>query len=105
MKESQVENLLKLYTEKAGGKSYKWVSPGCRGVPDRILIFPHGGVYFVELKAPTGTLSDIQKARIAEIERLGSKVWVVSNLDELSQFFQDIGLEEISKEIDCAYGL
>lgn len=105
MKESKLESLLKMYVEKAGGKAYKWVSPGCRGVPDRMLIFPYGVVCFVELKAPTGALSGIQKARFAEIERLGRKVWVVSNVDELSQFFQDIGKEEISKELDCRYDL
>jgi hypothetical protein len=30
------------------------VSPGCRGVPDRIAIFPFNRVYFVELKKKGG---------------------------------------------------
>lgn len=31
---------------------YKWTSPANRGVPDRILIGPHGKVGFLELKRP-----------------------------------------------------
>lgn len=29
---------------------FKWVAPGTRGVPDRIIIMPEGKTYFVEMK-------------------------------------------------------
>lgn len=32
----------------------KFVSPGIRGVPDRVLLLPHGFTVFVEVKKPGG---------------------------------------------------
>lgn len=52
MRESEIERYLKKQVETNGGKCWKWVSPGRRGVPDRIVIMPGGVVAFVELKAP-----------------------------------------------------
>lgn len=43
-----------------GGQAYKFVSPGCAGVPDRIAIFPFNRVYFVELKKKTGRIRSLQ---------------------------------------------
>lgn len=55
MKESDIESYLRKKVEANGGKCWKWVSPGRRGVPDRIVIMPGGVVAFVELKAPGKT--------------------------------------------------
>ena len=55
MRESDVERYLRKQVEANGGKCWKWVSPGRRGVPDRIVIMPGGVVAFVELKAPGKT--------------------------------------------------
>ena len=55
MKESDIESYLRKRVEANGGKCWKWVSPGRRGVPDRIVIMPGGVVAFVELKAPGKT--------------------------------------------------
>lgn len=55
MKESSVERRLRKRVEAAGGKCWKWVSPGRRGVPDRIVLLPGGVVAFVETKAPGET--------------------------------------------------
>lgn len=52
MQESMIERRLKQKVEAAGGKCWKWVSPGRSGVPDRIVIMPYGVVAFVETKAP-----------------------------------------------------
>lgn len=52
MRESEIERYLKKQVEANGGKCWKWVSPGRRGVPDRIVLMPGGVVAFVELKAP-----------------------------------------------------
>mgnify|MGYP001603998362 CR=1 FL=1 len=52
MRESGIEKRLKKEIEKIGGKALKFVSPGVIGVPDRIVLLPHGKIIFVELKAP-----------------------------------------------------
>lgn len=61
MRESMVERHLRERIEKAGGKCWKWVSPGRRGVPDRIVIMPNGVIAFVETKAPGKTEEKLQK--------------------------------------------
>ena len=50
--EKQVERYLCRRVRRIGGRAYKWTSPGCRGVPDRLVFFPGGGIVPVELKAP-----------------------------------------------------
>lgn len=58
-KESKLEEELRLYIKSLGGLCLKWVSPGFTGVPDRIILL-RGNIWFVELKAPNGRLSDRQ---------------------------------------------
>lgn len=52
MLEKEIEAHLVKRMKGIGGECYKWSSPGNRGVPDRICIFPNGVVVFVELKRP-----------------------------------------------------
>lgn len=105
MREAEIEKLLSVCVEAAGGKTYKWISPGCTGVPDRIVLLPRGQIEMIELKKPGAKPDPRQEIVHATLRELGAKVWVISTLDELSQFFQDIGQEEISKELDCRYDL
>lgn len=105
MREAELEKLLKEYVEEAGGKSYKWVSPGHSGVPDRIVFLPYGQIEFVELKRPGEKPDPRQELVHGTIRDLGANVWVISSLEELSEFFQEIGFWEISMEIDCRYDL
>lgn len=75
MRESEIERYLKKQVEANGGKCWKWVSPGRRGVPDRIVIMPGGVVAFVELKAP-GKTERPDQVRVQKILRdLGCLVY------------------------------
>ena len=105
MRERDIEKILVAEVKKLGGWAYKWVSPGNAGVPDRIVIFPGQTPVFVELKAEGGTLTALQEAQIARLEALGQMVRVVRGMDGLSQFFQDMGYEDVSKALDCRYDL
>ncbi|CAC9041432.1 VRR-NUC domain-containing protein [Staphylococcus aureus] len=49
MKESTLEKYLVKEITKLNGLCLKWVAPGTRGVPDRIIIMPEGKTYFVEM--------------------------------------------------------
>ncbi len=69
MKESKFEAQFGKMVKRLGGLSYKWVSPGNAGVPDRIVFFPPGtrihetlveGIWFVELKSTKGRLTPRQ---------------------------------------------
>ena len=73
--ENTPEAYLRDRVKALGGRSYKWVSPGCSGVPDRIVILPGGRAVFVELKSEGETSTKLQKKRQAELENLGCTVY------------------------------
>lgn len=73
--EKITEAYLRDKVKALGGRSYKWVSPGCAGVPDRIVILPGGRVFFVELKSEGKTSTAQQKKRQAELRALGCTVY------------------------------
>jgi hypothetical protein len=73
--EKDTERFLAGMVKSLGGRSYKWVSPGCTGVPDRIVILPGGRAVFVELKSEGKTSTDQQKKRQAELRALGCTVY------------------------------
>ena len=77
MKESEIEEKLVKGIKGLGGIAYKFVSPGNIGVPDRLIILPGGKIFFIELKAEKGRLSQIQKYQIKRIRSLGAEVLVV----------------------------
>lgn len=105
MKERDIEKILANEVKKLGGRTYKWVSPGNDGVPDRIVVFPDRQPVFVELKSETGKLSALQEVQVRRLRDLGQDVRVLKGIDGVSQFFQDTGYEDVSKALDCKYRL
>ena len=73
MTESELEKILVEEVRKAGGRAYKWVSPGNIGVPDRIVFFPGGKVYYVELKTERGSEGYGRPDRLLPDDRPGDK--------------------------------
>ncbi len=51
-RENLIEKHLVAEVKKAGGVAFKFVSPGRRSVPDRIVLLPGGRIIFVECKSP-----------------------------------------------------
>lgn len=86
MRERDIEDRLRDGIKKLGGLCYKFVSPGNRGVPDRIVLLPGGAVYFVELKTEVGRLSKIQHVQLKRMERLGVQIAVLYGLSEVDAF-------------------
>ncbi|MEB2279683.1 VRR-NUC domain-containing protein [Lysinibacillus xylanilyticus] len=79
MRESQIEKYLKSEIEKLGGLCYKFVSPGNKGVPDRLIILPNGQVIFAELKNEAGRLSPIQERTIKTLKDLKCRVFCLNS--------------------------
>ena len=52
MREKIIEQKLVTAVKKHGGICPKFTSPGFDGMPDRLLLLPHGRFAFVEVKAP-----------------------------------------------------
>ena len=70
--EKSIESVLRKAVEAEGGLCLKWVCPGHRGVPDRMLLFPGGIIAFVELKRPgakvkAGGLQEWWRQRLVEL--------------------------------------
>lgn len=105
MREKEIEKILVAEVKKLGGRAYKWVSPGNDGVPDRIVIFPNQRPIFVELKTDTGRLTELQEVQIRRLQELGQPVEVVRGISGLSRLFRDYGYGDVSKGLDCKYGL
>lgn len=75
MLEAVIEKRLAREVKKIGGECYKWVSPGCAGVPDRIILLPNGKVFFVELKAPGKKEQRLQELRQERLRGMGFVVF------------------------------
>ncbi len=86
-REKDIERYLVKQVKDAGGIAYKWVSPGKRGVPDRIIVMPHK-VVFVELKA-TGKKPTKQQWLIhGSLRYLGQLVWVIDSREQVDEFIR-----------------
>ena len=85
MRESEVENHFVWAVERIGGKTYKFTSPGRKGVADRIACLPDGSTWFVELKTKGGRLSVLQKMFMSDMALLNQKyacLWTTEQIDE-----------------------
>jgi hypothetical protein len=85
MLEKEIENYFVWTVERAGGKTYKFKSVTQRGVSDRLACMPDGSTWFVELKAPKGRLSPLQKRFAADVTALQQNyacLWTREQIDQ-----------------------
>ncbi len=78
---------------KEGWLCEKFIVPGKRGVPDRIITADRGYICFVEMKTPGGRLHPLQKLDHQERRKRGAHVYVVASMDEALQTIEDIKYE------------
>ncbi|SFN76128.1 hypothetical protein SAMN05216516_11918 [Izhakiella capsodis] len=78
IRESTIEKHLVAEVKKAGGIAYKFVSPGRRAVPDRLVLLPGGRAVFVECKPPG---EKPRPEQLREHERLRALGFTVAVLD------------------------
>mgnify|MGYP001041888205 CR=1 FL=1 len=90
MVEKEIEKLFCRKVKQAGGKAYKFVSPGNSGVPDRLVILPGGKIGFVELKAPGKAPRPDKDHQIRCLENMGCYVAVADQLGQLDQIIREI---------------
>ena len=63
MREKTLEALLVQAVKSMGGLAPKFVSPGLDGMPDRIVLLPHGKIAFVEVKRMGRSRASAGKAK------------------------------------------
>lgn len=90
MEEQRIERTLVREVKKRGGLALKFVSPGFRGVPDRILLAPEGRIAFAEVKAPGKKPRPLQIKISKMIKSLGFEVYVIDSDAGVDKMIQEI---------------
>jgi hypothetical protein len=79
MREQQIQTKRIKQLESEGYYVIKLIRTNKNGIPDLIAIPKGADVLFSEIKTPKGRLSEIQKYRIAELEKHGLKTEIYKN--------------------------
>ncbi|WP_160045563.1 VRR-NUC domain-containing protein [Paenibacillus sp. USDA918EY] len=90
MRESTLERRLVREVERIGGLAPKWVSPGQRGVPDRIVLLPDGQTVFVEMKAPGKSLAPLQEYWKRKLLKLGHRHYKLDSNEDIDRFINEV---------------
>lgn len=97
MEEQVIERYLTNKVKQLGGKSFKFVSPGNAGVPDRIVIIPGGHIFFIELKAPGKKPRKLQQVVIKQLKKLGCNVLTIDSKEQVKEFISGIQIKNIKE--------
>ena len=93
--EKDVEAKLGKVAKRHGGLALKWVCPGWAGVPDRIVLLPHGRIYFIELKRPDGgRIAARQRWWANKLRGLGFDCFFLLSAEDVWNFDVYLTLEE-----------
>lgn len=90
MDEKYIEQAFRKAVSDSGGIALKFVSPGFSGVPDRLVLMPHGKIAFVEVKAPGEKPRALQLSRHKLLRRLGFKVYVLDDISQIGGMIDEI---------------
>lgn len=93
VREREVEAYLVSKVKDAGGFCPKFVDPGRRGAPDRMVMMPGAPVIFVELKRPIGGEVSVSQQRYhAKLAAVGQIVRVLKSKPEVDTFMASMSL-------------
>ncbi len=90
VQERDIETYLRDQVKAVGGRAYKFISPGNRGVPDRLVLFPGGQVVFIELKASGKKSTPLQEKQQTIIRELGFQVLVIDSKTGVDEFIKGV---------------
>lgn len=90
MREREIERKLVSAVKSRGGICPKFVSPGFDGMPDRVVLLPHGKIGFVEVKRPGEQPRPLQKARHRILRKLGFLVFVLDGEEQIGGMIDEI---------------
>ena len=91
MREREVESHLGDEVEKLGGECVKFLPDMMPGMPDRVIILPHGILVWCELKKPKGgKVSKLQEYRHGWLRGLGHEVFVVWTKEQADELCREL---------------
>lgn len=80
MRESLIESKIVRFAKQNGWLTYKFTSPQCKGVPDRMFI-KDGKLIFVEFKQLGLLPTKLQQIQIDRLREAGMEVHVVDRVE------------------------
>lgn len=87
--EKLIESTLVKLVNKLKGWAIKLPCVYLTGLPDRLVLLPGGIIFFAEIKTTGKKATAVQKLVHRKIRRLGFKVYVIDNLNELQTILDD----------------
>ena len=90
MREKTVEQQLVKAVKQRGDICPKFTSPGYDGMPDRLVLLPHGRMAFVEVKAPGKKPRPLQINRHELLRKLGFKVFILDEPEKIGGILDEI---------------
>ncbi|MCI8940278.1 MAG: VRR-NUC domain-containing protein [Dorea sp.] len=90
MLEKELEAKFREGVKAAGGRAYKFVSPGNSGVPDRLVVLPKGHIGFVELKQRGKKPTKLQERQHNILRSLGCYTAVLDRPENIGKVLDEI---------------
>ena len=83
MRERDIEAYLVRRVKALGGeiRKLRWI--GRRGAPDRVVMFPGGRLWWIELKRPGGITEAHQAREHARMLAMGQRVLVLDTIEKI----------------------
>ena len=89
-RERDIEKKLVNAVREKGGWAVKLSAQWEAGIPDRLVLLPHGKCYFIELKRPGEQPRPIQVRRAKQLRALGFKVYVIDSQEKITEVINEI---------------
>ena len=92
--EKVIERKLAEAVKANGGMCIKLLCDNLLGLPDRMVLMPHGKIAFVELKTTGQKPRRIQVFMHEKLRALGFRVDVIDSVEDAINFVEDIMLNK-----------
>lgn len=99
MLERELERKFREAVRDCGGETYKFVSPGTAGVPDRLVVLPGGCIGFIELKQEGKVPTRLQKRQIQKLKDLGCAVCVLDHPKDILRAIEFLQAEAGGRQL------
>jgi hypothetical protein len=91
--EAAIESYLRERIDVLGGLCMKFIDPGQRGAPDRLVVLPNKPTFYVEVKRPRyGRLGAHQIRYHQRLRDRGQRVWALWTKEEVDAFITEVTL-------------
>ena len=89
MRERDIEKAFVDAVKRSGGEVRKVQWIGRRGAPDRVAMFPHGLLIWVELKAPGEKPEPHQEREHSRLRAMGQQVLVFDSIEGVERWWRE----------------